>query len=171
MHICWFPVPCLIDWVMKRSARWSLPLHSPWQEFLNKRKGPLLKPCRALEKKVWTKRLKPCWSLPLEYKNKKTSQNRMIIRDLARLGAELAEGSFAVATECFWAVLGGRQKTERLHNNGLRSSIRKNSNGYQILAPNLAGPWEGSFDGEEMQLLRSCHNGGHTCRSVKEIRF
>ena len=30
---------------------------------------------------------------------------------------------------------------------------------------------EGSFDGEEMQLLRSCHNGGHTCRSVKEIRF
>jgi hypothetical protein len=106
-----------------------------------------------------------------KYKNKKTSQNRMIIRDLARLGAELAEGSFAVATECFWAVLGGRQKTERLHKNGLRSSIRKNSKGYQILAPNLAGPWEGSFDGEEMQLLRSCHNGGHTCRSVKEIRF
>ena len=39
MHICLFPVPCLIAWMMKRSACWSLPLHSPWQGFL------IVKPC------------------------------------------------------------------------------------------------------------------------------
>ena len=41
----------------------------------------------------------------------------------------------------------------------------------QIQATNLAGPWERSFDGEEMPLLRSSINGGQTCREANEIRF
>ena len=155
-----------------------------------------------------------------ETKIKKTSQNRLIIRDPAWIKAELTEKSFAVAAcflwrlelsvferwvagkrkyrdftkqidhqrscktrgwtgrrilrRCYWVFLSGawgEAENREASQNRLRSSIRKNSKGDQILAPNLAGPWEGSFDGEEMQLLRSCHNGGHTCRSVKEIRF
>ena len=48
---------------------------------------------------------------------------------------------------------------------------RKGSKGDQILATNLVGPWERSFDSEEMPLLRSSIIGGHTCRTAKEIRF
>jgi len=76
-----------------------------------------------------------------------------------------------ILRRCYWVFLSGawgEAENREASQNRLSSSIRKNSKGDQILAPNLAGPWERSFDSEEMLLLRSSITGGHMSRTAKE---